>query len=239
MHNEQNVPLPHFKLLAVITDREKIAKLSDILQDMHVKLYYTCHVRGSASSDILDMFGLADSEKSLALCIEQEEKIPFILNALNQRMQLRKHGNGIAFTISLTGICKPVATALESDEGELHDLKESCDVPQKEDPAKNTAYDLILAVVNHGFGEELMDVARPAGARGGTILQARRVEGQEAVKFFGISVQEEREVVAILTRRTEKKSIMQAVIDSFGIKTKARGIVFALPVDEIAGLGTV
>ncbi|MDR1630524.1 MAG: hypothetical protein LBS36_10000 [Oscillospiraceae bacterium] len=235
MHNETQAPLVHFKLLAIIADRDKIGKLSEILLDMHVKLYYTCHVRGSANSDILDMFGLADSEKSLALCLEQEGKIPAVMSTVSQQLQLHRHGNGIAFSLSLTGICRPIATALESDGWELQDVKELCDVPSRDKAQESMKHDLILAVVNQGFSEELMDIARPAGARGGTVINARRVAG-DAVKFFGISVQEEREIVAIITQRATKKSIMQAIIRSFGMQSAARGVVFSLPVDDIAGL---
>lgn len=38
---------------------------------------------------------------------------------------------------------------------------------------KTENYEVIFAIVNAGFAEDVMDVARENGARGGTILNAR------------------------------------------------------------------
>ena len=40
---------------------------------------------------------------------------------------------------------------------------------------KTENYEVIFAIVNAGFAEDVMDVARENGARGGTILNARGV----------------------------------------------------------------
>lgn len=105
-----------------------------------------------------------------------------------------------------------------------------------EKPA-DAAHDLILSVINLGYSDELMDAAREAGARGGTIVHARRSGPDDAVKFFGISLQAEKEVVAILTERGKRNAIMKAISHSCGLTTEAAGIVFSVPVDGIAGLG--
>ncbi|MDR1630525.1 MAG: hypothetical protein LBS36_10005 [Oscillospiraceae bacterium] len=98
---------------------------------------------------------------------------------------------------------------------------------------EHVCYDLILAVVNQGFSEEIVRAAQPKGAKGGTVLHVRRVANEDFVKFFGISVQEDREIVALLADRAEKKAVMQTILSSFGVKTEARGLVFSLPVDDI------
>lgn len=233
-----HIPLPHFKIVAVITDREKIDVLSEILINMHVRMHYTFHALGSASSEILDMFGLADSEKAVAICIEPDFRVPLIMEEITDKMALRRHGNGVAFSIPISGISRPVTVVMDNDE--VYELKERCDKPKMENEVEtlkeNASYDLIIAVVNPGFSEELMETARPAGAKGGTVLHARRVGNEDFVKFFGISVQEEREVVAILTARDAKKDIMKAIISSYGIRSEARGMIFSMPVDSIAGI---
>jgi hypothetical protein len=100
----------------------------------------------------------------------------------------------------------------------------------------NAKFDLILAVVNQGYSDELMSVAREAGATGGTIVNARSIAHEGVVKFFGICVQSEREIVTILAARESKAEIMQAISHSYGLKSDAKGIVFSLPVDGITGL---
>jgi nitrogen regulatory protein PII len=81
-----------------------------------------------------------------------------------------------------------------------------------------------------------MTTAREAGATGGTVINARGMAHQGPVKFFGVSVQDEKEIIIILTKREKKTSIMQAVSQAYGIASKAEGIVFSLPVDQVMGL---
>lgn len=95
--------------------------------------------------------------------------------------------------------------------------------------------DLIAAVVNQGYSDELLTQAREAGAQGGTIISARGMTHEGPVKFFGISVQADKEIIVILTAREQKVPIMQIISEKFGINTEAEGIVFSLPVDTIAG----
>jgi hypothetical protein len=99
-----------------------------------------------------------------------------------------------------------------------------------------TKFDLILSVVNQGYSDEFMALAREAGASGGTVVNARGIVHQGPVKFFGISVQDEKEIIAILSTRERKAPIMQAVSQAFGISSQAEGIIFSLPVDSVAGL---
>ncbi|MDR1909283.1 MAG: hypothetical protein LBQ35_05150 [Spirochaetaceae bacterium] len=95
--------------------------------------------------------------------------------------------------------------------------------------------DLIVAVVNKGYSDELITAAREAGARGGTIINARGMTHEGPVRFFGISVQEEKEIIIILAAREQKLPIMQALSNNFGLNTEAEGFVFSLPVDAVGG----
>ena len=101
-----------------------------------------------------------------------------------------------------------------------------------------TQYDMIWAIFNQGYSEEVMEAARKAGAMGGTVIHARRVGLDAPMKFWGITLQEEREILFILTDRVHKKAIMQSISGNFGIATDAQGMVFALPVEEIEGIDT-
>jgi len=96
--------------------------------------------------------------------------------------------------------------------------------------------DLIIAIINHGYSDELMNVAREAGASGGTVIHARGLAHEGPIKFFGVSVQDEKEIVLILTSREKKLPIMETVSRSHGIASKAEGLIFSLPVENIMGL---
>ena len=62
----------------------------------------------------------------------------------------------------------------------------------------NFEHEVILCIVNNGFSEAVMDAAREAGARGGTVIHARGTANKDAELFFNISIQPEKEVVMIL-----------------------------------------
>ena len=91
--------------------------------------------------------------------------------------------------------------------------------------------DLIIAVVNQGHSDELITAARGAGAHGGTVLSARGMIHNGPVKFFGLSLQEDKEIILILAEKEQKLPVMQKVSLDFGISTQAEGIIFSLPVD--------
>lgn len=97
-------------------------------------------------------------------------------------------------------------------------------------------YSMIMAIVNQGFSEAVMEAARPMGATGGTILHSRRISDEEAMKFWNIHVQGERETVLILAEKKEKLPIMKAIGEKCGMQTEARGMVLSLPVDGVVGL---
>ncbi len=98
---------------------------------------------------------------------------------------------------------------------------------------------MICVIVNKGFSNEVMDVARASGAAGGTILSGKGTGSEKVKTFFSISLTEEKEVVLILVREEIRAEIMRAVATEFGLDSPGRGIVFSLPVEETIGLNFV
>ena len=97
-------------------------------------------------------------------------------------------------------------------------------------------HELVLCIVNSGYSESVMDAAKKAGARGGTVVNARGTAGKEAETFFGISVQEEKELVMILVAQEQKDAVLGAIYDEVGLDSAGQGIAFSLPVDGVVGL---
>jgi len=95
---------------------------------------------------------------------------------------------------------------------------------------------MLLAVVNSGMSAEVVSVAKDAGARGGTIIKAKYINTNDVVRFLGIAVQADKEIVAIVTSKDKKQKIMEAINESFGAETSAQGVVLSVPVDAIAGM---
>jgi len=99
----------------------------------------------------------------------------------------------------------------------------------------NTEYSLIMTIVNRGYAELVMDSARAAGARGGTVLYARGTGIHATEKFMNIDIQPEKEIVLTIVKRPAVKGIMHAILEAGGLKTKGRGISFTLPITDLVG----
>ena len=101
---------------------------------------------------------------------------------------------------------------------------------------KTDNHEVIFAIVNSGYSEEAMDVARANGAQGGTILHARGVAREKEAAFFGIAIHPEKEIVMIVVEKKIKNDVMNALYREMGMSKKAQGIAFSLPVSDVAGL---
>ena len=97
-------------------------------------------------------------------------------------------------------------------------------------------HEVIFAIVNSGFAEDVMDVAREQGVRGGTILNARGVANEDAAAFFGITLHAEKEILMMVVERDIRDKVLNAIYKEMGMAKKARGIAFSLPVSDVAGL---
>ena len=98
------------------------------------------------------------------------------------------------------------------------------------------SYEVIFAIVNAGFAEEAMEVARANGARGGTILGARGVAREKEAAFFGITLHADKEILMLVVEKTIRDNILNALYKEMGMDKKAQGITFSLPVSDVAGL---
>ena len=97
-------------------------------------------------------------------------------------------------------------------------------------------HEVIFAIVDAGYAEDAMDVAREHGARGGTIIHGRGVAREKEATFFGITVHAEKEILMLVVEKEIRDRVLHALYKKMGMQKKAHGIVFSLPVSEAAGL---
>ena len=100
-------------------------------------------------------------------------------------------------------------------------------------------YTLIATITNRGFSDDVMDAAREAGARGGTVVYAHGTGLHEGNGFFGLSIHPEKEIILIIADEEHRKEIMQAIVRHNGLSTEGAGITFSLPVTNIAGIAKI
>lgn len=98
------------------------------------------------------------------------------------------------------------------------------------------SYSLIIVIVNNGYTDLVMEGARNAGARGGTVIHARGTGNLEIEKFYGIPIQKEKEMVLIIVENGIKDLCLKNIYKYAGLETNGQGIAFTLPVESIIGL---
>lgn len=97
-------------------------------------------------------------------------------------------------------------------------------------------HEVIFAIVNAGFAEDAMEVAREQGVRGGTIIGGRGVAREDEAAFFGITIHAEKEILMMVVEKPIRDNVLNALYKRMGMEKKAQGIVFSLPVSDVAGL---
>ena len=215
-------------LMTTIVDRKSIKKYLDLYHENNVHIMYHILGYGTVSSEILDYLGFDSKEKAVTFTILEESKWSDLKAQLQKKLKIDAPGEGITFTSPLSSI---------GGKKTLQFLLECQDYQKEEESTlKNTTHDLIIVIAEQGYTNIIMDAARTAGAYGGTVVHAKGTGMEAAEKFMGVSLAAEKEMVFIVTRTEQKNAIMQAIMKEAGLDSKAKSIVFSLPVTDTAGL---
>lgn len=220
------------RVLLLITTPRLAEKASDMFAECAVPEQYQLHAFGTASSEILDVLGLGNIDWVMLVGMMPKCIADDMLLKMRILLKLDTVNSGIAFTIPISGGSNLILRLLDQMAADREPKTE-----RKDDPIMmDMKYSLVAVIVNQGFSEEAMDAARAAGARGGTILHSRQIASENAVKLWGASMQEEKDILMILTKVETKRAIMQAISECCGAQSDAQGIILSLPIDSIAGL---
>ncbi len=68
------------------------------------------------------------------------------------------------------------------------------------------------------------------------MIHARGTGMEIAEKFMGVSIAADKEMIFIVTKKEQKNAIMGAIMEKAGMDSRAKSIVFSLPVTDTAGL---
>ena len=139
------------------------------------------------------------------------------------------HAPGIAFSLKLSGMTAILAVGLSR-------LEEMEPERGEQIMEQGNTHSLILVSVNQGYTDAVMDTARAAGARGGTVIRARWTGADAVEKFVGITLQAEKEVLAIVASNRERNAIMEEIERVHGLKSSPQATVISLPIDHTARL---
>ena len=90
----------------------------------------------------------------------------------------------------------------------------------------------ITFIVNHGDAYDVMTTAREAGARGGTIIDAHGTSREGDIKFFGMNLMSEKEMLLIIAEKDLGQKILKAVGELAIFKKPGGGIIYTNEVNR-------
>lgn len=212
-----------------ILDRVRKEELAALYKSMGAKFTLSMLGRGTATSKHLLTNGLTATEKALIATAADAEATKQLMRTAKKKMFLDIPGNGIMVSVPIKSVGGGKTLAQLTDRTPAGGVK----------PQAEYNHELILVVVNEGHSEKVMDIARAAGAGGGTIVPAKSTGNQQPEKFMGISLADEKDMIFIVENTKKKAAIMRAIMEQVGPDTASGAICFSLPISQVVGLRQV
>lgn len=199
--------------------------LGNICEKLELPVVLSMKGAGTATESMRSVLGLDSNEKRVVMVVANEERTKSLILEQKRRLYIDAPGNGIVISVPVKSVGGGNTLANLGGKGKM------------KAPELNFDFELVLAIANEGHTDTVMDAARSAGAGGGTVIHAKGTGGTNAEKFFKVSIAQEKEIILIVAKASEKAKIMKAIIENAGTHTDAGAIVFSLPVSEVAGFG--
>lgn len=220
-------------LLHTIVNRSDSKKYEKFFQENKVPITLNSLGKGTATDEIMDLLGIGEPDKSIYFSFLSAYRAKKLLKKMIAVMRLDIPGNGIAFTVPMASIGSSITMHLIIDEEEAPDMEKRREKTMDAESKK----EVIIAITNRGYVNQVMDAARGAGAGGGTVIHAKGTGTGDVEQFLGITIAAEKELVLIVTEADQRAAIMKAIMAEAGFKTKAKTVVFSMPVTATAGMG--
>ena len=220
--------MSEINLMMTITKRSMGRRMLAFYEQNGLSAILCTLAKGTATSEMLDCFGLEVTEKMVMVSVVTVDTWKKVKHGLEDRFQIDVPGTGIAFLMPLSSVGGKKVLQFLVD-GQLCEKVE-------ESVMKDTKYELIVVIANHGYSEMVMEAAREKGAGGGTVIHAKGTGLEKAEKFLGVSIVDEKEIIYIVAKTVDKNAIMKSIMDNAGMNSKAKSVVFSLPVTDTAGL---
>lgn len=177
------------------------------------------HGEGTVQNRLLQILGLNESQKDVIVV-----PIPRLFeNPLHEMMlqtfNVNKKHRGICFSI-------PMSHNMTFDI-----LEEG----YRFDPAL-FEYHCIHVILENDRSYDLIEVARGAGATGGTIIHGHGVGVPSEDSYFNIQIEPEKDMVLILAKHAMVPQIREAIVDKMELEKPGNGILFVMPCTRVTGL---
>jgi len=212
-----------FLILTLILSEQKCQKFVRLAREKGIFGGMIVIGRGTVKSPTLNLLGIKSQKKEIVNVLMERETAKKALDYFTKELQLQEAGHGIAYTT-------PVIIAGQ--------------IGGKEQSAWSTAqgmegmsmFQKLTVIVNRGMAEDVMDIARKSGVKGGTILHGRGTGSKCTEKCFGLEIEPEKELVMILLPGELVETVVKNLYEELKLDDPGNGILFVEPVLDVRGL---
>ena len=206
-------------MLINISPKKNSEHILEILNQNNVPMTLGRYGKGTATDVMMDYLGIGEKEKCITFSF-----LPLDMTFSISKKIKSKYRDTYSFVIPVSSV------------GGKHIMEHFSSLSEQDNSKTNNIKfnkELILIIANRGYIDSVMEVAREAGAPGGTVIHARGTGTNNSEKFFGVTLGAEKEMIFIVTDKEKKENIMRSIMEKVGSNTDAGSIVFSLPATEI------
>ena len=210
-----------FSAICCVVNIGDASKVLRIAKKYGVKDGIASIAKGTVHSRILEFLKINEIRKEMITMLVDNEFVSEAIKGISKDMGFNKPHHGIAFSYPIAEFINCKSNTVEKTESSEEN---------------NSMYKAIYVVVDKGGAEGVIEVANKAGARGGTIINARGSGIHETQKLFSIEIEPEKEQVFIIAKNEEKDKIVEAIRKYMDESEEDKGIIFVLDINEAYGL---
>jgi len=206
-----------FQIITLILSEHQCHKFSRIARDKDIRGGTVVIGKGTVSSATLNLFGIKSQKREIVSIMVEKERARKLLDYFTEELQLDEPGHGIAY----------VTPAMVAEEVIKH-------TPQNMEG--DIMYKKMTVIVNRGMADTVMEIARNAGVKGGTVIHGRGTGSEFTEKLLGIEIVPEKELVIILMPEELVSKVASELYRELQLDVTGNGILFVEPVVEVRGL---
>ncbi len=102
--NSHTVKDNRLEMLVTVVNRNKAEYFIDLMYAFDINIQIVTLGHGTADAKTLAYYGATDTDKAVIFGVVQANRIPELMAILEKKFKTIKNGNGIAYTVPLTGV---------------------------------------------------------------------------------------------------------------------------------------